>query len=85
MKAHDVRHLCICGLCGSIGDNRKMLSIDFPRSDYGIWKNVTVHGACAYAKLGEDILTLPFEQRTKLTISDVGIEMMQRLVRCDDA
>lgn len=83
LKAHDVRHLCLCGLCGSIGDDREMVlvnHVELPRLGYGLWKNVPMHGACAFKKLGDGILDLPNEQRAKFTINDLGVEMMRRMV-----
>lgn len=80
MKAHDVRHLCVCGFCKNIGDDREMLVIDLPAADYGVWKNVTVHGRCAYQKMGARILDLPSDQRAKFTLGDVDTSMMRRLL-----
>ena len=68
----DVRHLCLCPVCGKVGDGRKMVKVG-PMS----W---LAHDRCAFEQLGEGILNLPKEERAKFTLAAVGPDMMLRLV-----
>ena len=72
MKAHDVRHLSRCPVCGKLGDDRVMVKVG-PMSSLA-------HDRCAFEQLGEGILNLPKEERAKFTLSAVGPDMMRRLV-----
>lgn len=74
MKAHDVRHLCMCKVCGDLADDR--VAIDT--------KVGALHGACAFNVMGIDgLLALPDAEIRKLTISDVcGANNMIKL--CDE-
>ena len=72
MKAHDVRRLCLCPVCGKVGDDRKMVKV-------GPMKSLA-HDRCVFEQLGEGILNLPKEERAKFTLASVGPDMMRRLV-----
>lgn len=69
--AHDVRHLTVCDACGEIGDDRTMIR----HNTLGNY-----HGECAVQFLGDEILDLPWEEREKFTIGDVGVDLMKKLL-----
>jgi len=70
--AHDVRHFRGCDHCGQIGDDRFMPKIPDGK---------TVHGFCALELLGEEGLTrLPKAESRKLTLAEIGVPAMKRLV-----
>ena len=71
MKAHDVRRLRLCPVCGKVGDDRKMVKV-------GPMKSLA-HDRCVFEQLGEGILNLPKEERAKFTLASVGPDMMRRL------
>jgi hypothetical protein len=54
MKAHDVRDLCLCPVCGKLGDDRKMV-----KAGLMMW---LAHDRCVFEQLGEGILNLPKDQ-----------------------
>ena len=71
ITAHDVRHLCVCPKCGSIGDDRDMPLVG----------SQPMHDVCAYRHLGvAGILRLPATERRKFTIGSVGPIAMRRLL-----
>jgi len=72
MKADDVRHLCLCPVCGKLGDERVMVRVG-PME-------CLAHDRCVFEQLGEGILNLPKEERAKFTLAAVGPDMMRRLV-----
>ena len=51
MKTEDVRHLCLCSVCGKLGDERLMLRVG-PME-------CLAHDRCVFEQLGEGILNLP--------------------------
>jgi hypothetical protein len=69
--AGDVRPLCLCPVCGKLGDDRTMVKVG-PMSS-------PAHDRCAFAQLGEGILNLPKDERAKFTLAAVGPDMMRRL------
>jgi len=69
MKAHDVRHLTRCRGCNRLGLRFDMIEHN------GSW-----HGRCVFEAIGEGVLALPLAERNKLTIADVGVPMMRRLL-----
>jgi hypothetical protein len=71
MKADDVRHLCLCPVCGKLGDERGMIKAG-PME----W---LAHDRCVFEQLGEGILNLPKGERAKFTLRAVGPDMMRRL------
>lgn len=70
MRAHDVRHLTRCKGCNRLG-----LDFEMVEAKGGHW-----HGRCVFERLGEGVLALPPAERNKLTIADVGVAMMRRLL-----
>ena len=69
MKAHDVRFLRICKVCGCLGDKRRMLNM--PDGDY--------HDDCIVARLTDaQVLRLPQAERNKITLGTA-----QKLGRLD--
>jgi hypothetical protein len=71
MKADGVRYLCLCPVCGKLGDERLMVRAG-PME-------CLAHDRCVYDQLGEGILNLPQEERVKFTLEAVGSDMMRRL------
>jgi hypothetical protein len=76
-SAGQVSSLCLCPVCGKLGDERTMVKVGPMRSP--------AHDRCAFAQLGEGILILPREERAKFTLPAVGPEMMRRLVETGQA
>jgi hypothetical protein len=71
MNGDDVRHLCLCPVCGKLGDERLMVRVG-PMG-------CLAHDRCVFEQLGEGILNLPKEERAKFTLAAVGPEMLRRL------
>jgi hypothetical protein len=71
MNADDVRHLCLCPVCGKLGDQRGMIKAG-PME----W---LAHDRCVFEQLGEGILNLPKGERAKFTLRAVWPDMMRRL------
>ena len=71
MKADEVRHLCLCPVCGKVGDVRLMVRAGPMQC--------LAHDRCVFEQLGEGILNLPQEERVKFTLEAVGSDMMRRL------
>jgi len=72
MRADRVRHLCLCPVCGKLGDERRMVKAG-PME-------CLAHDRCVFEQLGERILNLPKEERAKFTLAAVGPRMMWGLV-----
>ena len=72
MKADHVRRLCLCPVCGKLGDEREMVRVG-PMG-------CLAHDRYVFEQLGEGILNLPQEQLAKFTLAAVGPDMMRRLV-----
>lgn len=71
MKAHDVRHLCICPRCERMGDDREMIS----------WFPEMFHPDCFAKEFGEDaIFGLERSERRKFRLGDVSTATMHRLL-----
>lgn len=79
MRAHDVRRLRICPACQEMGDLRNMIAhtdqpIEFHTERY-------YHGGCFVSSFGEEaLLTLPISETDRLTLRDIGAEMMRKLL-----
>jgi hypothetical protein len=71
MKADGVRYLCLCPVCGKLGDGRRMVRAGPVEC--------LAHDRCVFEQLGEGILNLPKEERAKFTVAAVGPHMMRRL------
>jgi hypothetical protein len=73
MKAHDVRHLTVCCFCDHIGDSRRMLTLP------GHLK--PAHDRCVVHQMTHDeILALPADERSKITLGAAGIDLMRKLM-----
>ena len=72
MKGDGVQRLCLCPVCGKVGDERLMVRVR-PME-------CLAHDRCVFEQLGEGILNLPKEERAKFTLAAVGPDMMQRLI-----
>ena len=70
MKGDGVQRLCLCPVCGKVGDERLMVRVG-PME-------CLAHDRCVFEQLG--ILNLPKEERAKFTLAAVGPDMMQRLI-----
>jgi hypothetical protein len=71
MKAHEVRLLRRCPVCGKLGDEQAMVNIGPMKTP--------AHDRCAFEQLGEGIVNLPKEERAKFTLAVVGPSVMLRL------
>ena len=71
MKAHEVRLLCRCPVCGKLGDEQAMVNIGPMKTP--------AHDRCAFEQLGDGIENLPKEERAKFTLAVVGPSVMLRL------
>jgi hypothetical protein len=71
MKTDEVRHLCLCPVCGKVGDERLMARVG-PME-------CLAHDRSVFEQLGDSILNLPKEERAKFTLEAVGPDMMRRL------
>lgn len=67
----DVRNLRKCELCGGFGDARRMLTVNGQRA----------HGSCVVETMPAAwVLNLPAAERNKLTLRDVGPDLMRALM-----
>jgi hypothetical protein len=71
MMTADVRNLCLCPVCGKLGNAQEMVKAG-PME----W---LAHDCCVFEQLGDGILNLPKEERRKFTLAAVGPDMMRRL------
>jgi hypothetical protein len=79
-KAHDVRHLRVCKVCGDLGDGRRMLKL--PDGHY--------HDECIVARLTDaQVMRLPREQTQKITLGAAmklgRMDMLRALIECGGA
>lgn len=71
MNCHDVRHLVACKGCHHLGDKRHMIPTDMA------W----FHGRCYVTEFGEDrFVTLPASHTGSLTLDDIGMGLMLKLL-----
>jgi len=81
---HDVRHLVVCAYarCRDLGDERDMVtakSTDFQSKSDG---RACYHGRCYAKKYGlAKFLRLPKKTLSKLTLGDLGSELMKAVAR----
>ena len=61
MDADVVRHLCLCPVCGKLGDEWVMVRV----GPMGCLS----HDRCVFEQLGEGILNLPKEEQAKFTLA----------------
>jgi hypothetical protein len=71
MMISDLRYLCLCAVCGKLGNERAMVKAG-PME----W---LAHDRCVFEQLGDGILNLPKEEKAKFTLAAVGPDMMRRL------
>lgn len=87
MKAHDVRHLCVCLGCHKIADNRETVNRDGQYWGASKFKrrHESWHPQCFYVKFGkQNVLALPQSEREKFRLSDVPAGVMKTLLRLRD-
>jgi hypothetical protein len=72
MKAHTIRLLCRCPVCGKLGDEQSMVKV-------GPMKTPAHDRCCTFEQLGDGIVNLPKEERVKFSLVAVGPDMMRRL------
>jgi hypothetical protein len=73
MNASGMRLLCLCPVCGKLGDEQTMVKVGPMKSQ--------AHDRCVFAQLGDGILNLPSEERAKFTLAVVGPDLMRRLIQ----
>ncbi len=67
LKAHDVRHLHTCKICGGMADDREVVS--------------DAHPKCYYEEFGRQaVLSLGAEDRNKFALGDIPVSLMKELV-----
>jgi hypothetical protein len=71
MKAHEVRLLCRCPVCGKLGDEQAMVKVGPMKTP--------AHDRCAFEQIGLGVVNLPKEERAKFTLAVVGHAVMRRL------
>jgi len=71
MKAHTIRLLCRCPVCGKLGDEQLMVKVGPMKTP--------AHDRCTFEQLGDGIVNLPKEERVKFSLVAVGRDMMRRL------
>ncbi|WP_157643313.1 hypothetical protein [Burkholderia ubonensis] len=80
-KAHDVRKLRKCVVCGAIGYEPQMLTLTLRgtmREHY--------HGTCVVRSMSHDeVLALPEAESAKLRLNETGPELMRKLMDRDEA
>lgn len=74
--AHDVRRLRTCPGCGGIGHSDAMV-FAWP---HGKDADAYYHGRCFVAEFGFDALAGMPEENKKLSLGDLGVDLMRRLV-----
>lgn len=68
LKAHDIRHLCVCPYCGGMGDDRDTVSAFHPK--------------CFYEAHGEvGVLALSPDDRNKFRLCDIPVAVAKKLMR----
>ncbi len=91
VRAHDIRHLCLCGLCGGIADERTSISYNVAYRCSRIpgdrkEPDVFWHPACCYEHFGEKvILEMPESEQEKFCLSDIPASVMVKLLEQSDA
>lgn len=65
--AHDVRHLCTCGPCGKLADDRDTVQGMHPKCFY------EAHGTIG-------VLSLSSDDQAKFRICDIPLHLMQWMV-----
>lgn len=78
MKAHDVRHLCVCPRCGGLGDDRETINPITPAHTGSHW-----HPRCFYEDFGKQgvLGSLPDIEQDKFRLCDIPPGVMKTLLR----
>jgi hypothetical protein len=81
LKAHDIRHLGLCAICGGIADQRTSISYraayDYEAQD----PNAMWHPKCTFEHFGEKfVLDLPESEQNKFCLSDVPVSTMKKII-----
>ena len=67
LKAHDVRHLCVCFVCGAMADDRDVV--------------FDAHPKCFYEKEGRiRVLNLCDDDMDKFRLGDIPLDLMKELL-----
>jgi hypothetical protein len=67
LKAHDIRHLCVCAHCDGMADDRETVRDLHPRCFYEMEGNAGVLALCS-------------DDRDKFALGDIPVELMKRLL-----
>lgn len=71
MNCHSVRQLAVCSGCHQLGSKLHMIPTD------SAW----FHGRCYIIEFGDDrFLALPPSHTGPITLDDIGVDMMRRLL-----
>jgi len=69
---HDIRKWTACSVCGAIGHRDNMVQSS---------PDVFWHGRCFVKRFGiERLLEMPRKETTKLSLGDLGLDLMRALV-----
>lgn len=85
IKAHDIRHLGLCAICGGIADKRAAVTYEvahgYPAQD----PNAMWHPKCTYEHFGEKfVLDLPDSEQNKFCLSDIPASVMKNIMEQRD-
>jgi len=77
LKAHDIRHLCVCTKCGDLADDRETVSPTYAPNIEGQW-----HPACFYLTFGATAVVerLTRNQQDKFALGDIPVGVMKKLL-----
>lgn len=71
VTSHDIRHWVMCSGCHEPGDKRNMIPTDLT------WW----HATCYVIEYGEErFLSLPASHVAGVTLNDIGLDLMRKLV-----
>lgn len=81
LKAHDVRHLANCAICGGLADDRTAISYNAARGYPAADPNACWHPRCTFEYFGWKFVTeLPATEQAKFCLSDIPASLMRELV-----
>lgn len=81
LKAHDIRHLGLCAICGGIADQRTSISYEAAYGYKAQDPNAMWHPKCTFEHFGEKfVLDLPQSEQNKFCLSDIPLKTMKKLV-----
>ena len=71
LKAHNVRHLCACKICGGMADDRETV--------------FETHPKCYFEEFGgKTVLSLEAEDRGKFRLCDIPAALVKQLLELGD-